>query len=130
MNGLELGFARARRVGIAAAMLASALAFGAEAATVTVLHNFKLPQDGHNPFAALMMDESGNLFGTTQYGGSDGSGAVFRVTGAHEEVLHSFSSDDGAQPVSGLVAATSGNLYGTTSIGGRSYGTVFKLTPK
>jgi uncharacterized repeat protein (TIGR03803 family) len=108
----------------------------------TVLHSFCSAQetckDGANPYAGLVRDAAGNLYGTTYQGGSsDGCdfprcGTVFKVykTGK-ETVLHSFIPyTDGYYPYAGLVRDAAGNLYGTTSIDGPSgYGTVFKLTP-
>jgi uncharacterized repeat protein (TIGR03803 family) len=104
----------------------------------TVLHSFAgSPGDGANPFAGLVMDAAGNLYGTTVNGGassacSGGCGTVFKLdTSGNETVLHSFTSSpgDGAHPNAGLIMDGAGNLYGTTNQGGTSgYGTVFKLT--
>jgi uncharacterized repeat protein (TIGR03803 family) len=100
----------------------------------TTLYSFVAGKDGEVPVAALVRDSLGNLYGTTQYGGSHSYGAVFKIssTGA-ETILYSFTGDtDGANPVSGLVRDGSGNLYGTTSDsfteGGCRCGTIFKLT--
>ncbi len=88
--------------------------------------------DGHYPYAGLVLDKNGNLYGTTIYGGANGFGAVFELTsGGVEKVLYSFQgSPDGYYPTAGLVFDKSGNLYGTTELGGAfGDGTVFKLTP-
>jgi uncharacterized repeat protein (TIGR03803 family) len=96
--------------------------------------------DAINPFATLIRDGAGNLYGTTYYGGSHTYGAVFKLapsgTGWTETVLYSFCAQggtactDGAQPEAGLIIDGSGNLYGTTLLGGAyGDGTVFKLTP-
>ena len=107
--------------------------------TEKVLHSFGGMGDGISPYAGLIFDSSGNLYGTTSSGGSDGYGAVFELTpkadgGWTEKLLHSFivnGKNDGYSPVSGLVFDSSGNLYGTTQSGGAYYvGTVFELTPK
>lgn len=90
--------------------------------------------DGVNPVADLVRDPSGNLFGTTQYGGAFADGTVFELvnySGSYSEmVLYSFTGTggDGASPEGGLVMDSSGNLFGTTTIGGASgFGTVFEL---
>jgi len=85
--------------------------------------------DGAKPSGTLILDSSGNLYGTTQAGGHFGGGAVFELTqiSGHrywkETLLHSFTINDGNDPFAGLTFDTQGNLYGTTT------GTVFKLTP-
>jgi uncharacterized repeat protein (TIGR03803 family) len=96
-----------------------------------VLHSFTNVPDGAYPMAGLVMDEAGNLYGTTREGGSFGFGTVFKLgTSGNETVLHSFTYSDGAYPYAGLVMDKAGNLYGTTNSGGTfGYGTVFKLTP-
>ncbi len=113
--------------------------------TESVLHAFQ-GSDGEFPTASLIMDSSGNLYGTTEWGGggnvcsfgvSGGCGTVFRVTpDGTESVLHSFQGgSDGANPEGGVVMDKAGNLYGTTSAGGGTSckgsgcGTVFKLAP-
>jgi uncharacterized repeat protein (TIGR03803 family) len=107
--------------------------------TETVLHLFSGKHgDGANPLGGLIADGAGNLYGTTEYGGSKckltvyGCGIVFEIApDGTETILHKFSeATDGANPVAGLVADSSGNLYGTASMGGAyGYGTVFEITP-
>jgi uncharacterized repeat protein (TIGR03803 family) len=100
-----------------------------------VLYDFSGGGDGSGPRAGLIFDGSGNLYGTTEFGGEHSSGTVFQVTpSGTETVLYSFCSlakcTDGYGPVAGLTFDQSGNLYGTTFKGGASnQGTVFKLTP-
>jgi uncharacterized repeat protein (TIGR03803 family) len=99
----------------------------------TILHRFS-GNDGENPYAGVIFDAAGNLYGTTTIGGIHDDGVVFELTpssgGWTETVLHSFSGTDGLQPLAGLIFDTTGNLYGTTTSGGTySYGTVFELTP-
>lgn len=102
-----------------------------------VLYAFPTANDGAIPWAGLVADAAGILYGTTSAGGTYGYGTVFRLTpGAHstwsETVLHSFNSDgaDGSQPEGGLILDEAGNLYGTTTFGGSYYqGTVFELSP-
>ena len=104
----------------------------------TVLHKFTAGSDGAFPFAALIFDPAGNLYGTAVEGGdancySGGCGVVFKLTrggkgGWKETVLYSFSQiSEGNGPVL-LICDTSGNLYGATSFGD-GYGNVYKLTP-
>jgi uncharacterized repeat protein (TIGR03803 family) len=98
--------------------------------TEQVLHNFGSGTDGTNPVAGLIFDATGNLYGTTTAGGSNGGGTVFRFNAQEEVELHSFSGTDGFTPEASLVLDASGNLYGTTFGGGTSnYGTVFEVTP-
>ncbi|MGH6847527.1 MAG: choice-of-anchor tandem repeat GloVer-containing protein [Methylocella sp.] len=100
--------------------------------TETVLYSFTGTDDGANPQAGLIADSSGNLYGTTEFGGGlstqdcpFGCGVVFKLSpSGTETVLHSFAGgSDGVNPLAGLIADSSGNLYGTTSY------TVFKLSP-
>ncbi len=97
--------------------------------TETVLYSFTGGADGAYPFANLVMDASGNLYGTTVEGGGDGLGVVFRVAvDGTESVVHSFVGSDGAYPRAGLVMDKAGSLYGTTEGGGaQGLGVVFKV---
>jgi uncharacterized repeat protein (TIGR03803 family) len=105
----------------------------------SVLYNFCSQSrctDGARPFAGLVRDSMGNLYGTTQYGGDSYAGTVFKLSASGvESVLYSFCSQsgcaDGEYPVAGLVRDSEGNLYGTTQAGGASgyyHGTVFKVS--
>jgi len=111
--------------------------------TETVLYSFTGGTDGSAPGlyeaagnGALVMDASGNLYGTTSYGGDlscndgQGCGVIYKVSpSGTETVLHTFESTDGAFPTAGMLADGSGNLYGTTVLGGTSnFGTVFELS--
>ena len=91
----------------------------ARAQTLVVLHSFT-GADGANPYAGLIRDAEGNLYGTTTAGGAYGYGVVFKVdTSGNETVLHSFTGGvDGADPYPGLIEDAAGNLYGTTKLGG------------
>jgi uncharacterized repeat protein (TIGR03803 family) len=115
-----------------------------QAQTLTVLYSFS-----GNPFAGLVMDRDGNLFGTTTFGGSlfvanvfNGYGTVFQVDTfrkdrndtellrprARESVVHSFSPLEGGSPQAGLIRDKDGIFYGTTAFfGAFDSGTVFKL---
>jgi len=110
--------------------------------TETVLYSFTGGTDGAMPLAGLLIDEAGNLYGTTWFGGANTCGprycgTVFRIApDGTETVLHSFAGgSDGASPTASLVADKAGNLYGSTSAGGNTHcggsgcGTVFKLAP-
>ncbi len=108
-----------------------------------ILHAFNIGnQDGNYPMAGLVLDASGNLFGTTEMGGTNEYGTVFELmTEAggmwKEKILHRFTggTTDGYFPDSGLTFDGHGDLYGTTSWGGTFYtitnpgGTAFQLTP-
>jgi uncharacterized repeat protein (TIGR03803 family) len=105
----------------------------------TVIFNFNGQNaTGDAPYATLIFDTAGNLYGTTVFGGTYDSGMVFELTPQgggewSETIEHSFepSNWDGGNPFGGLVMDAAGNLYGTTNLGGRyNYGTVFELTPK
>src|ERR1039458_6316092 len=102
--------------------------------TETVLHNFNNNgTDGAYPYAGLIFDAAGNLYGTTLEGGAYGYGAVFEVTpNGTETVLHNFNNNgtDGYSPYASLIFDAAGNLYGTTNSGGTyNHATVFELTP-
>ncbi len=89
--------------------------------------------DGSNPQASLIVDGSGNLYGTTYFGGNSNLGTVFsvKIDGTGFQLLHSFAggASDGDTPQASLTLDGSGNLYGTTLYGGTSdAGTVFKVT--
>jgi uncharacterized repeat protein (TIGR03803 family) len=110
----------------------------------TVLHTFAgYPTDGEFTQSSLVMDSSGNLYGTTVGGGTSDNGAVFKVSKiGKESVLYSFCPAtgcvDGKNPRAGLVMDAKGNLYGTTfqggvgnfGCGGSGCGTVFVMTLK
>jgi uncharacterized repeat protein (TIGR03803 family) len=92
------------------------------------------PNDGANPRGTLLLDKSsGNLYGTTAEGGTNGNGTVFQITpSGTETVLWSFGasgSGDGTGPNGSLAMDAQGNLYGTTHSGGAfNSGTVFEIT--
>ena len=110
-----------------------------DGSTAAILHSFDLNgTDGADPFATLILDKVGNLYGTTYAGGGYSSGAVFELApSGTETILHSFdfNGSDGYYPNASLVLDGEGNLYGTTTYGGAygcaedGCGTVFELTP-
>jgi len=96
----------------------------------TVLHTFTGGADGGYPYAGLIRDSAGNLYGTTSGGGTAGSGVVFKLDPEGQEtVLYSFTGGtDGGDPVVGVTRDPAGNLYGTTRLGGASgWGVVFEV---
>lgn len=99
--------------------------------TYQVLAYFGGGVAGANPSGPLTLAKDGNIYGTTQAGGSCSQGTVFRYapTTATLTVLHSFCGTEGSQPITGVIQATDGNLYGTTNTGGfTNAGTLFKVT--
>jgi uncharacterized repeat protein (TIGR03803 family) len=111
------------------------------AGVFTALHSFT-GTDGSYPSAGLVRAADGNLFGTTESGGSGtycgtlGCGTVFTITPTGAlTTLHSFNGTDGSSPVAAMIETSSG-FYGTTNQGGdlacngpEGCGTVFKITP-
>ena len=103
-----------------------------DASGETVLHSFTGGADGKWPYAGVIRDSAGNLYGTTQAGGTAGAGVVYVVDPAGKEtVLHSFTGGaDGGEPQAGVVRDEAGNLYGTTLGGGTAKsGVVYKVDP-
>ncbi len=110
----------------------------------TILHQFNGTSGGGGLFGGLVFDQAGNLYGTTEDGGTANYafGTAFRLTPQSdgtwtETVLHDFregtdySKYDGLNPRAGLVSDSAGNLYGTTFYGGEpdDRGLVFELSP-
>lgn len=104
------------------------------------LHRFKQGKGGADPVGGLIFDQSGNLYGTTLYGGDVDQGTVFKLIPQPDgswskDVLYSFCSrtscTTGANPFASLIFDAAGNLYGTTTSSGANGlgGTVFKLAP-
>jgi len=111
--------------------------------TFSTLHYFDGVHvvDGRNPYAGLIQGKDGAFYGTTQFGGTDGVGTVFRFTkSGGVTVLHSFVQPthgffpDGAFPLAALLQAADGNLYGASTTGGAVQsdddGTLFRITIK
>ena len=144
----SLHFLRVPRPVLLAAAAAVLIGFtttgGASAYTQKTLHAFCAAancSDGDTPLAGLLMDASGNLYGTTESGGKYGKGAVFKLvpnankTKYTEHILHSFCAQagcsGGSYPAYGaLIMDVDGDIYGTTGSGGKfGAGVVFKLKP-
>jgi uncharacterized repeat protein (TIGR03803 family) len=118
----------------------AASAQGAPSYKLHTLYNFCAPtncSNGAGPQAGLIMDHSGNLFGTTASGGANNEGTVFELAPNGKKwtwtLLYSFCSQagctDGDLPSADLIEDTAGNLYGTTEGGGaKDWGTAFELT--
>ena len=102
----------------------------------TALHTFGGNRDGYNPLAGLLLDQQGNLYGTTESGGPAGgesTGTVYKLTQSSglwpESIISFFPGEDGISPQSNLIVDASGNFYGTTTNGGRyGLGAVFEET--
>jgi hypothetical protein len=96
--------------------------------TESILHNFGSGTDGYWPYAGVVLDTAGNVYGTTVYGGTGAEcggncGTVYQLMpsngGWQENILVSFDYTDGNYPFSNLIIDAFGNLYGTTSGGGQ-----------
>ncbi len=114
----------------------------------TIFPGFASRKDGVETGAELVFDKAGNLYSTTQWGGTGckpmGCGTVFKMTKTNgqwaQTSIYAFKGGtDGANPTSAVVFDKDGNLYGTTAVGGigpcviegiPGCGTVFKLTPR
>ncbi len=146
-----VGSATAAECGAAARIPPQALQQRPAHGRLQILYSFRGGEDGALPAAAVLVDKTGALYGTTQAGGGEKQGTVFKLTpsgsGYVENVLYPFKGvkhgkHDGALPLAGLIEDEAGSLYGTTAGGGFSdlksicssnritgCGTVFKLTP-
>jgi len=100
----------------------------------SILYSFTQAGDGQHPWGGVTFDRSGDLYGTTVYGGAYGRGTIYKLTpsgtGWTEAIVYSFTGGtDGANPYAGLIFDQAANLYGATGAGGAdSGGTAFELT--
>lgn len=134
----------ALRITVAVAVTAGPLNLPTTAQTLSVLHNFVGQPDGGYPGGMVVEDKDGNLYGTSEGGGSNcspnGCGTVWELSPTAggvwtETILYNFqgTSTDGSSPWGGLAMDSRGNLWGTTQFGGGSAcgstgcGTVFQL---
>ncbi len=118
------------------------ITFNGTSVTESVLYSFDgAPGDGKSPIGGLLIDSSGNIYGTTTNlgGSSAGSGTVFKLSAngtsySYSEYVFGINPVDGQTPYGNLVMDGAGNLYGTTYYGGAytcgagACGTVFKIT--
>jgi uncharacterized repeat protein (TIGR03803 family) len=113
---------------------------GQSAWTEKIIHFFD-KADGDYPFAGLIADGAGNVYGTTGFGGGTNVGVVFELSPPAEgkkawteSIVHSFNGADGYIPMGSLIMDSVVNLYGATAFGGAypialGYGVVFELSP-
>ncbi len=99
--------------------------------TEQILYSFQGGQDGASPYAGVVFDDAGNLYGTTGWGGAWEAGTVYQLTpsgqGWTENILYTFSAGaDGAGPLGGVIFDSAGNLYGATLTGKTP---VYELSP-
>jgi uncharacterized repeat protein (TIGR03803 family) len=97
----------------------------------TVLYNFNYSVDGYFPQAGVILGASGDLYGTTENGGTQGNGTVFAIDPASQFEVSPFpvALTDGAYPYAGLVQDQNGNLFGDTTFGGaNNLGTIFEVS--
>ncbi len=98
--------------------------------TIITYDSFNGTTTGMNPISDIVADSSGNIFGTTAYGGTDGDGTVYEIRHDTRTIvtLASFDGANGRKPKAGLVLDANHNLYGTTFYGGaQDHGAVFKI---
>src|ERR1019366_42188 len=99
---------------------------------LTTLYSFTDGNNGANPHARLVQGTNGNFYGTTDSGGTNGYGTIFKMTsGGVVSFLHSFTGGgDGADSQTGLTPGADGNFYGASYQGGaNSFGSIYKMAP-
>ena len=111
-----------------------------EAWTESVIWNFDPAVDGSSPVSPMRRDAAGNLYGTSELGGPNGAGTVWKLSPPQagssawtRQVLWGFSGPDGRFPLGKIVIDSQGALYGSCYEGGdgthQGFGVIFKLTP-
>jgi uncharacterized repeat protein (TIGR03803 family) len=136
MRHNEFRFIASWQAALVAILMSAISAFAAGGTKYNVIYRFQGGTDAAIPVSPLIVDQAGNLYGTTQNGGGSGNcfegcGTVFRFKppatkgGAWKEtILHSFTGDDGYSPTpSPLVFDQAGRLYGAAA------NNIFQLTP-
>jgi uncharacterized repeat protein (TIGR03803 family) len=97
--------------------------------TEKILYTFQGGADGLEPLCGVILDKSGNVYGTTLKGGTQiGSGTVFKLTAANgyaKTIVHDFNvfTDPAKEAPHTLLFDANGNLFGTTEYA------LYKLTP-
>jgi uncharacterized repeat protein (TIGR03803 family) len=96
-----------------AVALAAAAIPPTQAATESVLHAFAPPPRGANPFAVVIRDSAGNIYGTAEFGGASNAGLVFKLNASGQQtILYTFTGGlDGGNPISALTTDWAGNFY-------------------
>lgn len=112
---------------------ASLLNTGARApdATYSVLHDFAGgANDGDDSGAGVTLDDLGNIYGTTDFGGAHSDGVVFKLApDGTQTILHSFAGSDGQNPDGGVLLMPNGALFGTAEGGGTgNSGVIFRIS--
>jgi uncharacterized repeat protein (TIGR03803 family) len=142
MKSIGISIVRLQQTMVAGTLAAASTAAiaQADAYAATITASFSAPTTAPNSIepSGLQLANDGHLYGTVCSGGSNGTGAVYRVeTDGSVTTIHSFAAastdtsinDDGICPIAGVVQGQDGDLYGTASIGGvNGGGTVFRLT--
>ena len=98
---------------------------------LSILHSF-YGTDGADPNVGLVIDANGDIFGTTESGGTSNMGTVFELNPHNNYAatdLVSFNGANGNDPRSGLATDANGDLFGVTTEGGGGFGTIYQLTP-
>jgi uncharacterized repeat protein (TIGR03803 family) len=121
---------------VLALLTVAALQDAASAVQMAYIANFN-SATGNHPYAGLVRDPNGNLYGATEGGGLHGLGTVFKLTPPAAgktawtlTTLANFDGNNGQHPYVGLLRDPAGNLYGTTPGGVlNGPGTAFKLAP-
>jgi len=81
-------------------------------------------------YGPLLQTNDGTFYGVTEFGGTNGAGTIYKITGATYKILHTFDMASGSYPIGGLVQGTDGNFYGTTTAGGSTNaGVIYRMTP-
>jgi uncharacterized repeat protein (TIGR03803 family) len=112
--------------------LVSVMPVRLSAQTYTVLYQFDTkPNDPHTPegIDSIVQGRDGNLWSSSQYGGTMNDGTVFKVTPSGTLTVVSNLGDPGNDSRSGVTLGTDGYFYGTTVLNGEGPGTAWKVSP-